>query len=344
MRAWQRAIVWLLMPVLLLVGAGLYVLLQHDFAMKEQVVTIATTKGKLGGTLTLPESYQGRVGLVLFIHGDGPINASHDDGYKPLWERLASLGYASLSLDKRGIGHSEGSWLDQSIDDRVEEARQAIAWARSQPMIDGSRIGVWGASQAGWVIPKLAGQEDLAFSILVSPAINWISQGEFNTRREMEQAGFTEAEVQVKTAYNREVLALLERGASYGEYESLGKKTGLPKGSSLMSEERWRFVMKNVHADATADLAGFRTPVLLMLGGHDLNVDVEETDGVYRRSVKPDLLKVSYLPEADHSMMSPVVAKTSLRAVGISLFAPRSITVPDYMDEISIFLQGLKGS
>lgn len=84
--------------VLLFGGAGLYILRQNTFNMVEQAVEIHTPQGKLTGTFVLPKHYLDKLGLVLFIHGDGPIDASHDDGYKPLWERLASLGYASLSL------------------------------------------------------------------------------------------------------------------------------------------------------------------------------------------------------------------------------------------------------
>ena len=188
-----------------------------EIEIVEQAVEIQTPQGKLTGTFVLPQNYSDKLGLVLFIHGDGPIDASHDDGYKPLWERLASLGYASLSLNKRGINGSEGNWLHQSRDDRVEETRQAIAWAKQQPMIDEKQIGVWGASQAGWVIPKLAKKEPLAFSLLLSPAMNWLSQGQYYTRIEMKNDGCSEAEIQDKEAYDRQVRKLLERQASYEE-------------------------------------------------------------------------------------------------------------------------------
>ncbi|GAB1528604.1 hypothetical protein YSY22_00260 [Brevibacillus formosus] len=119
----KKILISIMIIVLLFGGAGFYILEQNSFDMVEKVVEIQTSEGKLTGTFVLPKNYTNKLGLVLFIHGDGPIDATHDDGYKPLWERLASLGYASLSLNKRGINGSEGNWLHQSIDDRVEEAR-----------------------------------------------------------------------------------------------------------------------------------------------------------------------------------------------------------------------------
>ncbi|EJL20513.1 S9 family peptidase [Brevibacillus sp. BC25] len=331
----KKIMISMMIIVLLFGGAGLYILEQNSFDMVEQAVEIQTSEGKLTGTFVLPKNYTNKLGLVLFIHGDGPIDATHDDGYKPLWERLASLGYASLSLNKRGMNGSEGNWLHQSIDDRVEEARQAIAWAKEQPMIDEKQIGVWGASQAGWVIPKLAKKEPLSFSLLLSPAINWVSQGQYHTRKKMMIDGYSEAEIQDKEAYDLQALTLLEKQASYEEYVKTARE------NNLMSKERWTFVSKNFLSDATDDLRNFNSPVLLILGEEDIHVDVKDTERVYRDIVKPELLSVSVFPDADHSMLSKQTANSNIQAVLISLFAPRQITIPGYMDAIEQFLKKL---
>ncbi|RUT33652.1 alpha/beta hydrolase [Paenibacillus zeisoli] len=334
----RRKKIWIyvLVFVLLIGGTGIYILEQNRFDMVEQQVEIPSSAGKLTGTLVLPRNAGGQLGLVLFIHGDGAIDAAHDDGYKPLWERLASLGYASLSLNKRGIGGSEGSWLEQSMDDRVDEAREAIAWARKQPVIDPNRIGVWGASQAGWVIPKLAGKEQLAFSILVSPAINWLRQGVYHTREQMIKDGYSEQDIQAEEAYDDRVRQLLSKQADYGEYLQIAQ------GSDVMPKDRWTFVSKNFLSDATGDLHHFNSPVLLLLGEEDIHVDWKETERVYRNKIKPELLTVAVFPDAEHSMLSKKTADSDLRALLISLFAPRQITVPGYMDQIEQFLARLE--
>ncbi|NRR19910.1 S9 family peptidase [Brevibacillus sp. MS2.2] len=331
----KKIMISMMIIVLLFGGAGLYILEKNSFNMVEEAVEIQTSEGKLTGTFVLPKNYTNKLGLVLFIHGDGPIDATHDDGYKPLWERLASLGYASLSLNKRGMNGSEGNWLHQSIDDRVEEARQAIAWAKEQPMIDEKQIGVWGASQAGWVIPKLAKKEPLAFSLLLSPAINWVSQGQYHTRKKMVIDGYSEAEIQDKEAYDQQVLTLLEKQASYEEYVKIARE------NNLMAKDRWTFVSKNFLSDATNDLPNFNSPVLLILGEEDIHVDVKETERVYRDIVKPELLTVAVFPDADHSMLSKQTANSNMQAIIISLFAPRQITIPGYMDAIEQFLKKL---
>lgn len=246
--------VWMI-TISLLIAAVLFVLQQHSFSMTEQKIEIDTPQGQLTGTLVLPESYSGTVGLVVFVHGDGPVNDTYDDGYKPLWEKLASAGYASLSLNKPGIGGSSGNWLEQSMEDRAQETIYAINWAKALPMIDAQAIGLWGASQAGWVIPKIVKKvPDLAFSILVSPAIQWISQGQYNTRQEMILEGFSEKEIKKREDYNAQILLLLKEQASYESYLRIAQS------DDLISKEKWGFFSKNYQSDASEDL---KTSLLL---------------------------------------------------------------------------------
>lgn len=83
-------------------------------------------------------------------------NADRDGFYRPIWESFAAAGYASLAWDKPGIGGAAGNWLDQSMHDRATETEAALVWARKRPEIDANRIGLWGISQAGWVLPEVA--------------------------------------------------------------------------------------------------------------------------------------------------------------------------------------------
>jgi hypothetical protein len=51
--------------------------------------------------------------------------------------------------------------------------------------------------------------------------------------------------------------------------------------------------------------------VLLMLGGHDVNVDVVDTEDGYRRNLPdPDLLQIANYPGATHSMV-PSTSRTA---------------------------------
>ncbi|WP_458119447.1 alpha/beta hydrolase family protein [Paenibacillus sp. Z6-24] len=308
-------------------------LVQNSYDMTEEQVSVPTGNGVMTGILTMPRHVDHPVGLIVFVHGDGPIDASYDGFYRPIWERFAAAGYASLSLDKRGIGGSAGSWLQQSMEDRANDTVAAIQWAKQQPFIDPSRIGLWGASQAGWVMPKVVAKEpSLAFSILVSPAINWLRQGRYNTRQEMLRDGATEQEIQQVQQEDQRVLKLLQRHASYADYLQItSAKDPIP-------EERWKFIMMNFQSDASEELRNFHHPVHLVLGTEDINVDIRETERFYRRSIPEELLSVTVIPGVDHSMVPSRLVHSSWQMVLTAIFFPRQVSSPAYLDDLEHFL------
>lgn len=167
--------------IALATSAGIWVIVANDFAIHEEQVIVPGSAEPLHGVLALPPQGKGPYGLVAFVHGDGPADATRDSFYRPIWESLARAGYASLAWNKPGIDGAPGNWLNQSMHDRATEAEAAITCARGRSDIDPKRIGAWGISQGGWVVPELAvRQPDMQFVILVGAAANWLRQGEYN--------------------------------------------------------------------------------------------------------------------------------------------------------------------
>ncbi len=324
------------LAALVVVAAGLggLVVWQNTYELREEAVTVRQAGRTLDGVLALPRRGKGPFPLVVFVHGDGPVDATHDTFYRPMWEAFARAGYASLSWNKPGVHGSPGDWLDQSMDDRADEAVDAIAWARKRTDIDGGRIGLWGASQAGWVLPKIAAKDPgIRFAIAVSPAVNWHRQGRYNLLAELRRDGASDAEVATALRRRDTGLALLGRGASYEEYV---RAVGDPKG---MTAARWRFVSKNHTADATADLPALRgTPVLLVLAGHDVNVDTADTEAAYRRLLPGRALHVAHYPDATHGLVKHAVEDSPLRLTLTALCAPRSLFAAGFLADQRHFL------
>ncbi|MFB7951821.1 MULTISPECIES: S9 family peptidase [unclassified Streptomyces] len=334
-----RITVWSLVTVLA-VTAGLAgaVLWQNSYDMDEQRVTIRHGGHTLNGVLATPRDGRRHHGLVVYVHGDGPVDATHDDGYEPMWEANARAGYASLSWDKPGVAGAPGDWLDQSMDDRADEAAAAIAWARTRPDIDGDRIGLWGASQAGWVLPKVAAKTPVSFVVAVSPAINWLRQGRYNLLAELRADGASAARTEAEVARSDTTRRLLERHASFEEY--VGAMGGDAGG---MTAARWGFISRNHTADATRDLRALRgVPVLLTLAGHDVNVDTADTERVYRKVLGAGgALKVRHYPDATHSLLKQSVEQSDLRVTLTALFSPRSLFADGFLAGQRQFLEEL---
>ncbi|MFF5517003.1 alpha/beta hydrolase family protein [Streptomyces coeruleorubidus] len=324
--------------MVLVVAAGLVgvVLWQHSYDMDEQRVSIRHGGHTLNGVLATPKDGRRQHGLVVYVHGDGPVDATHDDGYKPMWEANARAGYASLSWDKPGVAGAPGNWLDQSMDDRAKEAAAAIAWARARPDIDGDRIGLWGASQAGWVLPKIAAKTPVKFVIAVSPAINWLRQGRYNLLAELRADGASAARTKAAIAKSDTTRRLLERHATFEEYvkATRGDTDGV-------TADRWSFISKNYTADVTQDLRALRRiPVLLTLAGHDINVDTADTERVYREVLDTGgALRVERYPHATHSLLKQSIGQSDVRTTLTALFSPRSLFADGFLDDQRQFLK-----
>jgi pimeloyl-ACP methyl ester carboxylesterase len=85
------------------------------------------------------------------------------------------FGVAVLAYDKRGVGESGGVYVgrengsERNLTLLARDAAAGVAFVRAQPAIDQSQIGLWGVSQAGWIVPMAAVFDgEVAFTVLIS--------------------------------------------------------------------------------------------------------------------------------------------------------------------------------
>ncbi|MFT6763939.1 MAG: dienelactone hydrolase [Candidatus Aldehydirespiratoraceae bacterium] len=318
-------------------GLLIYVDEQHTYDVKTENFRFESGGNELAATLTLPTNGDA-LGVIVFIHGDGPADAAnHDIGYRPMWEAIADAGWASVSWDKPGVGGSSGNWLAQTMEDRATEGVDVVASLADHPGIDANRVGLIGFSQAGWVLPLVANTVPVEFVIAGSPAINWLDQGRYLTNSQLSDNNASEDIRHSVNEANQTGLSVLEPDATYEEYLEWHEQldpTIVPYLGE-MSAERWQFVANNYRADATDGLASMvDTPVLLLLAGQDANVDVTDTEMGYRRLLSEACLQVETYPEAQHSL-------TDANGIGLMLagtFAPRSIFADGLLSDISTYV------
>ncbi|MFT4730468.1 MAG: alpha-beta hydrolase superfamily lysophospholipase [Granulosicoccus sp.] len=258
----------------------------------------------LVGDLTLPGG-EGPHPAVMFIHGDGAITADSYGYYKPLMDAFGRAGFATLSWDKPGVARSKGDWLTQSMQDRANEAIAVAKVLKQRTDIDGDAVGLWGVSQAGWVMPLAVSQSsEFAFMISVSAAINWRRQGGYLTRNRLLLEGYKEAKIDTALAFGEKVDTLLASDASYEAYlELVSDAPACCMGA--MDRARWHFVSLNINADAIEALRDTRVPVLALFGDKDLNVDTRESASVYERELprtENSNVTIKVFENADHSL------------------------------------------
>jgi dipeptidyl aminopeptidase/acylaminoacyl peptidase len=122
----------------------------------------------LAGTIYLPDS-SGRHPAAVWVHGAGEAPRLGWGGQ--LLPGLVDAGVVVLSYDKRGVGESEGECCPGDTGHfnlLTADAVGAVQALRTVSEVDPARVGLVGASQAGWIVPRAAVDSDAAFVALAA--------------------------------------------------------------------------------------------------------------------------------------------------------------------------------
>lgn len=107
----------------------------------------------LGGYLTRPSAGEGPHPLVVLPHG-GPFGVADRWGFDEEVQMLAADGYAVLQVNFRGSAGRGREFTEQGYREwgglMQDDLEDAVAWARSQDGIDGTRTCIWGASYGAY--------------------------------------------------------------------------------------------------------------------------------------------------------------------------------------------------
>lgn len=130
--------------------------------MQNRAVDVVAIDGTtLRGTISTPRWSRKPVPGIVLVHGSGPLTRDHVRGDT---RALVKMGFAVLAYDKRGAGASSGTYLRSSEHPAELLLRRLAADAAAvfdrlavDQDVDAARLGFFGASQAGWIIP-LAGE------------------------------------------------------------------------------------------------------------------------------------------------------------------------------------------
>lgn len=177
-------------------------------------LTIPAGDHQLDARLTAPPG-QARFPIVVFVSSAG--NESELDAvYNQILARaFTGAGIGVLFYDKRGVGRSGGTYTGVDFqalaDDAVAVTRYAARLPRAQA------VGIWGLSQAGWIIPYAVRQTpELRFAVLVSPpGVNAFEQISYFLRNQTRDWGLTPPETEAADRMHRAVTLYYAGRASY---------------------------------------------------------------------------------------------------------------------------------
>ncbi|WP_052702964.1 alpha/beta hydrolase family protein [Paenibacillus beijingensis] len=145
---------------------------------EEKIVHFDVDGQKVVGTLVLPEGIK-RPPVVLMLHGFTGTRDDWKSKFVPegLFGRAAPIfaknGIATLRIDFRGSGDSDGKFEDMTVESEVKDALAAVDYLASSPDVSKS-ISVMGMSLGGAVSTAVAGRSTVPVHSLVlwNPGIN----------------------------------------------------------------------------------------------------------------------------------------------------------------------------
>ncbi|WP_425565898.1 alpha/beta hydrolase [Pseudonocardia ailaonensis] len=125
--------------------------------MSHDIVHLESDGLRLQGVLVTPAGFSGPRPAVVMSHGwSGAVNHR----VLPLADLLARAGYVSLALDHRGFGGSEGVRGRSEPAEQARDVSAAARWLAGRDDVDGTAIGVLGASFGGAIAIASAARDD----------------------------------------------------------------------------------------------------------------------------------------------------------------------------------------
>jgi uncharacterized protein len=263
----------------------------------------------LAGTLQVPTGNDPHPAVV-FVHGSG---SETRDASSFLADRLTREGLASLTFDKRGAGASTGDWREADFNDLAKDVLACVEVLKARRDINRSRIGLAGASQAGWVAPLAASRSsDIAFVALISgPAVPVWREGWWDTEFRLRDRSFGATEIdkaRVMLRLNDEVTRTgrgfdeLQRLVAAQRDEPWFPALGLQQVPPPDAQFR-RFYRRIIDFDPLPVLQRLSIPTLWLFGDRDAEMPSEETAEILQRlKAQGKDITVRTFSGADHSL------------------------------------------
>lgn len=228
-------------------AAALFIaLLPSALLAEEERVTFDVDGMSVVGTLNLPDGVENPPAVVMLsafgVNRDaGPIAGTDESFFARTSRFWAEDGIASLHIDYRFTGESEGEFIDVTMQAHVADGLAALDWLRRDGRVNPDHIGVMGWSMGGAVAASVAANSDPAVSalIMVNPALN------------------------LGTAFT---LGLGSEEMSAALASGTAAELVLPSGSMVIGAP---FLISTLEVLPQADLARYDGPVLMAIGTND---------------------------------------------------------------------------
>lgn len=321
---------------------------------REEEVSFQNGDVTLAGKLLLP-STKGPHPAVILLHGSGAQDRNGERSeIRWVADHFARRGIAALIYDKRGlgVGASTGNLATATFNDFARDALAGLKLLQSRRDINPKQIGMWGISQAGWVMMAATSMsKDIAFIISVSAGGSGYTpaqQNNYNIATEMRAGGFSQDDInQVMASYELfyEVVrageggdgSRLDTAVRQAQQKNAKLKDWLP---SLSTEIDWKkrdqwFLALNIDFDPVPLWERYDGPVLGIFGELDSSTPVQQVVPILGKALasrKNTDYAIKVFPKANHNIMEAETGSDS-ELPRLNRFAP------EYLDTMADWLK-----
>jgi len=284
------------------------------FPYKSVDLTIPTTDNlKISGTLTLPDNQLPHT-LVILLSGSGPQNRDSEMfGHKPflvIADALTRQGIAVFRYDERGVGKSEGSFQDASIEDVSTDIEAIIRYFESTKEFKIAKTGLIGHSLGGLLAAKVAARNKLVdlVVLMATPGLDG-TQVLLQQKATLERLkGYTEEQIAQAQEFIKGAYAIIENTTTEGKklQDSLTTFFNKNYGSILPESQQKALVTQLtqnefvflIRENPAQFLSKINCPVLAIKGDKDFQVAAHENLNAIKTSLaehkNPDVSTIEF--------------------------------------------------
>lgn len=322
-----------------------------DVSFRSKDISLNAGKFYIKGCLLLPETGD-NFPVVLYCTGSGPTNMQQSIKSSKTIRRFIKSGFAFFIDDKPGSGESTGEFSgDCLFQERAMILEKEIEFLKKHPLINPKQIGLYGSSQAGYVMPLvLERSKDVAFMVAWScPAMNSLEQSAYLVKMQALCNGDSKEDAEKLWKYYKQRVEAKTykeylEAAEYLDNHPVIKELGW---GGVYPEKDFEPADKNSSSffNPIGIMENVKIPVLAIFGEKDTQVDPVQGAEGYRNALQKagnKFFKVVTIPNADHNMR---ITKTgSLREQKEDYNKEGGAKIaPGFLETIESWLGELKG-
>lgn len=270
------------------------------------------------GNLYLPANINSTHPLVIWVSGSG---ASYRTVRNPDTKKLINCfldnGVAYFRIDKPGYGASNGNLNEDSLFIQLSAViTDAINSLIKLPIIDSTKIGLFGSSQAGYIMP-IAAEKSKKISFIIGsslPGENSIDQWNYLIEKQMLCEGYSEQSAKK----NIEMFTLLRCSDDKKQFDaaleyfsenpmiikSVGYDSTFAEGAKTWWPRKIDVTHKS-YFNPVSIIEKIKIPIFLVYGANDTQIDPFQAIDAYKAAFnksRNNKSRIVLLNNTDHNM------------------------------------------